>query len=116
MSLTPGARIGLYEIAALIGVGGMAQVYRAHDTRLGRSVAVKVLPEEFARDPKRTARLEREAKLLASLNPPNIAALYGLGAGGRPALPDVHTSRKRGFPRRRPGAREQQVSGRDSTT
>ena len=77
MPLTPGTRLGSYEIAALIGSGGMGEVYRATDTKLGRDVAIKVLPREFARDPERLARFEREARVLASLNHPNIAAIYG---------------------------------------
>jgi serine/threonine-protein kinase len=78
MALTAGSRFGPYEILALIGKGGMGEVYRAHDTQLEREVAIKALPEEFARDAERLARFEREAKLLASLNHPNIAAIYGL--------------------------------------
>ena len=72
------SRIGHYEIVALIGVGGMGEVYRAHDSRLGREVAIKVLPEDFTADADRRARFEREARTLASLNHPNIAAIYGL--------------------------------------
>ena len=67
-----------YEITSQIGKGGMGEVYQAKDTKLGRDVAIKVLPEEFALDPDRIARFQREAKLLASLNHPNIAAIYGL--------------------------------------
>jgi serine/threonine protein kinase len=67
-----------YEITAEIGKGGMGEVYQAKDTKLGRDVAIKVLPEEFAMDHDRVARFQREAKLLASLNHPNIAAIYGL--------------------------------------
>lgn len=78
MTLTAGSRLGVYEIAALIGVGGMGEVYRATDTSLGRQVAIKVLPEAVAHDPERVARFEREAKTLAALNHPNIAAIYGL--------------------------------------
>jgi len=78
MSLAPGARIGPYEVTALIGEGGMGQVYRAHDERLRRDVAIKSLPEIVASDPDRLARFEREAQLLASLTHPNIAAIYGL--------------------------------------
>jgi len=78
MSLTLGTRIGPYEVTALIGEGGMGQVYRATDTNLGRRVAIKVLPDAFAADPERLARFEREAKTLASLNHPNIAQIYGL--------------------------------------
>jgi eukaryotic-like serine/threonine-protein kinase len=82
MSVIPGERLGPYEIVALIGAGGMGEVYRAHDTRLNRDVALKVLPEIFARDTERMARFEREAKLLASLNHNNIAAIYGLEESG----------------------------------
>jgi len=78
MSLAPGTRIGPYEVTALIGEGGMGQVYRAHDERLRRDVAIKSLPELVASDPERLARFEREAQLLASLNHPSIAAIYGL--------------------------------------
>src|SRR5262249_46120463 len=78
MPVTAGKRIGSYEVLAAIGKGGMGEVYRARDTRLDRDVAIKTLPEEFERDPERLARFEREAKLLASLNHPNIAAIYGL--------------------------------------
>src|SRR3970282_1000064 len=78
MALTSGVRLGAYEIAALIGAGGRGEVYRARDTRLNRDVALKVLPELFAADPDRLARFKREAQLLASLNHPNIAHLYGL--------------------------------------
>ncbi len=73
-----GKQIAHFQIEARLGAGGMGEVYQARDTRLGRSVAVKMLPEAFARDPERIARFEREAKLLASLNHANIAALYGL--------------------------------------
>ena len=75
-------RLGHYEILSPLGVGGMGEVYRARDTRLGRDVAIKVLPDAFARDAERRARFEREARLLASLNHPNIAAIYGLDEGG----------------------------------
>ena len=77
MSLAPGMRLGSYEIVALLGAGGMGQVYRARDTRLKRDVAIKILPAAFARDPDRIARLQREAEVLATLNHPNIAAVYG---------------------------------------
>jgi Tol biopolymer transport system component len=80
--LSSGTKIGIYEVVALIGAGGMGEVYRAHDTRLNRDVALKVLPEAFARDTERMARFEREAKVLASLNHPNIAAIYGLEESG----------------------------------
>ncbi len=77
MALTPGTRLGPYEITAQIGVGGMGEVYRATDTTLNRQVAVKVLPEPLAADAERIARFEREAKTLASLNHTNIAQIYG---------------------------------------
>ncbi|HZM94307.1 MAG TPA: serine/threonine-protein kinase, partial [Vicinamibacterales bacterium] len=87
MSLTPGSRIGPYEIGAQIGVGGMGEVYRATDANLGRQVAIKVLPEAFATNAERLARFDREAKTLAALNHQNIAHLYGLErADGRIAL------------------------------
>ncbi len=78
MPLTPGSRLGTYEIVSPLGAGGMGEVFRARDTRLGREVAIKALPEEFARDPERLARFEREAKLLASLNHRNVAGIHGL--------------------------------------
>jgi serine/threonine-protein kinase len=78
MPLAPGDRIGPYEIVGALGAGGMGQVYRARDTRLGRVVAVKALHESFAAHPERVARFQREAQLLASLNHPNIAAIYGV--------------------------------------
>jgi serine/threonine protein kinase len=73
MTIAAGTKLGLYEIVSAIGVGGMGEVYQAHDTKLGRDVAIKVLPEAFAHDPQRLSRFQREAKLLASLNHPNIA-------------------------------------------
>ncbi len=78
MALNAGDRLGLYEIVAPLGAGGMGEVYRARDTSLKREVALKVLPEEVSRDPDRQARFQREAELLAALNHPNIAAVYGL--------------------------------------
>ena len=87
MSLTPGTRVGRYEIVALIGAGGMGEVYRANDTELGRPVAAKVLPDVFAADPDRRSRFEREARALASLNHPNVAQIYGVERfGDRPAI------------------------------
>jgi len=78
MSLVAGTRLGPYEILAPIGAGGMGEVYRARDTKLERHVAIKILPEALAHDPERLARFEREAKVLASLNHTNIAAIYGV--------------------------------------
>ena len=78
MALTVGSRLGHYNVTALIGEGGMGEVYRARDTKLDRAVALKVLPEAFATDPDRLARFQREAQVLASLNHPNIAAIHGL--------------------------------------
>src|SRR3954449_7454856 len=78
MTLAPGTRLGAYEIASVLGAGGMGEVYRATDTVLKRQVALKVLPPEVANDPERVARFQREAEVLASLNHPNIAHLYGL--------------------------------------
>src|SRR5713101_1529945 len=77
MTLTTGTRLGPYEILSPIGAGGMGKVYRARDTKLNRDVALKVLPELFTLDPDRVARFKREAQVLASLNHPNIAAIYG---------------------------------------
>ena len=82
MRLASGSRVGHYEIDAPIGVGGMGEVYRANDSKLGRRVALKVLPEAFAGDAERLARFQREAKVLASLNHPNIAAIYGIEDSG----------------------------------
>jgi serine/threonine-protein kinase len=77
VTLVAGSRLGPYEIVAPLGAGGMGEVYRARDTRLKREVAIKVLPDAFARDPERLARFQREAEVLATLNHPNIAAVYG---------------------------------------
>jgi serine/threonine-protein kinase len=82
MELKPGTRLGQYEILALIGKGGMGEVYHGFDTKLKRDVALKVLPAEFARDPDRLGRFRREATLLASLNHPNIAQIYGVEDSG----------------------------------
>ena len=73
-----GRQFGPYHIVSPLGAGGMGEVYRAHDSKLGRDVAIKTLPQEFARDPERLSRLRREARTLASLNHPNSAAIYGL--------------------------------------
>ena len=77
MQLSEGTQLGAYEIVSLLGAGGMGEVYRARDSKLDREVAIKVLPEAFSRDQERLLRFEREAKLLASLNHPHIAAIYG---------------------------------------
>src|SRR5262245_64200565 len=87
MSLTAGARIGNFEVIGPLGAGGMGEVYRARDTRLDRTVALKSLPPAFAEDPERRSRFEREAKMLASLAHPNIAGIYGLEeVSGKPHL------------------------------
>src|SRR5438552_4375987 len=78
MSLGAGAQLGPYQILAPLGAGVMGEVYRARDTRLGRDVAIKILPEAFAQDADRMARFAREAQVLAALNHPNIAAIYGV--------------------------------------
>ena len=82
MALTPGTRLGVFELTEQIGRGGMGEVYRARDTKLDRDVAIKILPEAFAHDTDRLARFQREAKTLASLNHPNMAALHGLEESG----------------------------------
>jgi serine/threonine-protein kinase len=82
VTLAPGTRLGPYEIVAPLGAGGMGEVYRATDTKLGRHVAIKVLPRALASDPERMARFEREARVLASLNHPHIAAIFGLEPSG----------------------------------
>jgi hypothetical protein len=108
-----GIKLGPYEILSPLGEGGMGEVYRARDTRLNREVAVKVLPRAFAEDTNRMARFEREAQLLASLNHPRIAAIYGLEESGAtralvmelvegPTLADrIAGNRRRRGPRRR---------------
>ena len=82
MALATGSRLGAYEILAAIGSGGMGEVYRARDTKLNRDVALKILPEAYATDPERLSRFKREAQVLASLNHPNIAAIYGFEDSG----------------------------------
>src|ERR1039458_5842579 len=87
MALTSGTKLGPYEILVPIGAGGMGEVYRARDIRLGRDVAIKVLTESFVHDPERLRRFEQEARSVAALNHPNIVALYDIGAqDGRPYL------------------------------
>src|SRR5262245_9756912 len=88
MPLNPGTRVGSYEISVLIGAGGMGEVYRARDSRLKREVAIKVLPDMLAGDPERLSRFQREAELLATLNHPNIAAIYGLEGRDGQERPD----------------------------
>ena len=80
--LQPGARLGPFEVVAALGAGGMGEVYRARDTKLGRDVAIKILPTIFTKDPERRARLEREAHVLAALNHPNVGAIYGFEESG----------------------------------
>ena len=82
MSLTAGSRLGPYEIVAFIGHGGMGEVYRAHDSRLHRDVAIKVLPAKFAADAERVRRFEQEARAVSALNHPNIVTLFDLGQAG----------------------------------
>ena len=89
MPLNAGTRIGPYEILSSLGAGGMGEVYRATDTKLKRQVAIKVLPSSLAADPDRLARFQREAEVLASLNHPNIAAIYGIEEGPAEAGPHV---------------------------
>src|SRR4030095_16023365 len=96
-SVLTGRRIGIYQILAPIGAGGMGEVYRARDTRLGRDVAIKILPRVFTADADRLARFAREARVLASLNHPHIAAIYGFEEGPTEAGP--HTSVGAGFRR-----------------
>ena len=87
MSLAAGTRLGPYDILAPLGAGGMGEVYRARDPRLGRDVAIKVLPEAFSADPERLSRFEQEARAAAALNHPNILAVYDIGQhGGSPYI------------------------------
>jgi eukaryotic-like serine/threonine-protein kinase len=79
MSLSPGTHLGPYEVVELIGAGGMGEVYRARDLRLGRDVAVKVMPASFSSDPERLRRFEQEARAVASLSHPNILAVHDIG-------------------------------------
>jgi serine/threonine protein kinase len=78
MALTIGTQLGSHQIIALLGKGGMGEVYQARDSKLGRSVAIKLLPDAFTHDAERTERFQREARVLASLNHPNIAAIHGI--------------------------------------
>ena len=87
MTLASGARFGSYDVLSALGAGGMGEVYRARDTRLGREVALKILPASVAADPERLARFDREARLLAALTHPRIATLHALEQiEGRPVL------------------------------
>ena len=85
-----GRQLGVYRVESLVAAGGMGEVYRAHDTKLGRDVAIKILPSEFTSHPERLARFQREARMLASLNHPHIAAIYGVEDGPCEAGPHVH--------------------------
>ena len=109
MPLVQGSRLGPYEIVALLGAGGMGEVYRAHDSKLGRDVALKTLPDQFAQDTDRLARFQREAQVLASLSHPNIAIIHGFeeAEGVRalvlelvegPTLAEIIAGRKPGGP------------------
>lgn len=109
-----GTRVGSYDMIALLGVGGMGEVYRAHDIRLGRDVAIKILPVSLARNPDRLGRFEREARVLASLNHLHIGAIYGVEeTGGTTAIsgspgrtgPACARLRSRGIRRRRSASR-----------
>src|SRR5215813_12130608 len=82
MALSAGTRLGVYEVVSLLGVGGMGEVYRAKDARLGRDVAIKILPSQFSSDPVRRQRFEREAKTISNLNHPHICVLYDIGHQG----------------------------------
>ena len=84
MPLAPGTRLGVYEVGALIGAGGMGEVYKARDTRLDRTVAIKVLPAALAADPERRARFEREARAISRLSHPHICALFDVGTASLP--------------------------------
>src|ERR1700686_3328185 len=86
MSITSGTKLGPYEILALLGAGGMGEVYRARDTRLGRDVALKILPDSFARDGDRLRRFEQEARAVAALNHPNILAVFDIGTHNQSQL------------------------------
>jgi len=87
MPLAPGTKLGAYEVISGIGAGGMGEVYRARDTRLGRDVAIKILPESLSRDTDRLRRFEQEAQSVAALNHPNILAIHDIGAqNGTPYL------------------------------
>ena len=90
MPLSAGTRLGPYEIVSPLVAGGMGEVYRARDRKLKREVAIKILPDEFSRDPERVARFQREAEVLASLNHPNIAAIYDVQLAVDTSAPPIH--------------------------
>jgi len=96
MTLASGTKLGRYEIRSKLGAGGMGEVYCARDEKLNRDVAIKILPEAFAQDSDRLARFKREAQVLASLNHPNIASIYGLeqSNGFRPGIPRAEGARR----------------------
>ena len=117
--LAPGSSVGPYRIERLLAVGGMGEVYRARDTTLGRDVAIKILPRHFTADPERLARFEREARMLAALNHPNIGAIYGLEAAagdvpaeGRRASAGNQRHRPRGASTRKVFAADRRVRPR----
>jgi len=120
MTAPIGTRLGSYEILAALGAGGMGEVYRARDTKLDRDVAIKILSQAFASDADRLARFEREAKMLAALNHPHIAQIYGLetiGAGGHALIlelveGDDHNGSGGG---RSPSTRRSRSHGRSQT-
>src|SRR5512139_3037036 len=89
MALASGTKLGPYEVSGPLGAGGMGEVYRAKDTRLGRTVAVKVLPPDFAADPERKRRFEQEARAVSALNHPNICTLYDIGSAAVPGAGHV---------------------------
>src|SRR5213076_1736627 len=99
MPLGPGVRLGPYEIVSALGAGGMGEVYRARDSKLGRDVALKIISETFALDPDRRARFQREAQVLASLNHPHITAIYGFEEGPAPDFAHGASSGKEAGPR-----------------
>ncbi|HEY5611075.1 MAG TPA: protein kinase, partial [Thermoanaerobaculia bacterium] len=103
MTLAPGTRLGPYELSEMLGAGGMGEVYKARDTRLERSVAIKVLPPHLSSNPALRERFEREAKTISSISHPNICALYDVGE--TPLTPDPSPrSAGRGGPELTPGA------------
>ena len=136
MSLVAGTRLGPYEIQSAIGAGGMGEVYKARDTRLDRTVAIKVLPAELSADPDRRARFEREARAIAALNHPHICTLHDIGDARRYDLPRDGASRgrdarraaaerpaaaragarRRGADRRRPRRRAQSTASSTATS